>query len=229
MINKKQLSLILVIFSILTVIAGVLLWQDQRYNLIIILVLIASMLAFYFQYEYSSVKTREVVIVSIMIALAVVGRTLFILLPSVKPVSALIIILAVVFGSQDGFLAGSLSALLSDFVFGMGPWTPFQMIAWGLIGYLAGMFSKQLYQNQWLLYLYGLISGILFSLIMDLWSVLTIEQTFNLTRYLVTFLSSLPVTIIYMISNVVFLILLKTTMFRILQRVKVKYGIEEKD
>lgn len=229
MINKKQLSLILVIFSILTVIAGVLLWQDQRYNLIIILVLIASMLAFYFQYEYSSVKTREVVIVSIMIALAVVGRTLFILFPSVKPVSALIIILAVVFGSQDGFLAGSLSALLSDFVFGMGPWTPFQMIAWGLIGYLAGMFSKQLYQNQWLLYLYGLISGILFSLIMDLWSVLTIEQTFNLTRYLVTFLSSLPVTIIYMISNVVFLILLKTTMFRILQRVKVKYGIEEKD
>lgn len=229
MINKKQLSLILVIFSILTVIAGVLLWQDQRYNLIIILVLIASMMAFYFQYEYSSVKTREVVIVSIMIALAVVGRTLFILLPSVKPVSALIIILAVVFGSQDGFLAGSLSALLSDFVFGMGPWTPFQMIAWGLIGYLAGMFSKQLYQNQWLLYLYGLISGILFSLIMDLWSVLTIEQTFNLTRYLVTFLSSLPVTIIYMISNVVFLILLKTTMFRILQRVKVKYGIEEKD
>lgn len=229
MINKKQLSLILVIFSILTVIAGVLLWQDQRYNLIIILVLIASMMAFYFQYEYSSVKTREVVIVSIMIALAVVGRTLFILLPSVKPVSALIIILAVVFGSQDGFLAGSLSALLSDFVFGMGPWTPFQMIAWGLIGYLAGMFSKQLYQNQWLLYLYGLISGILFSLIMDLWSVLTIEQTFNLTRYLVTFLSSLPVTIIYMISNIVFLILLKTTMFRILQRVKVKYGIEEKD
>lgn len=229
MINKKQLSLILVIFSILTVIAGVLLWQDQRYNLIIILVLIASMMAFYFQYEYSSVKTREVVIVSIMIALAVVGRTLFILFPSVKPVSALIIILAVVFGSQDGFLAGSLSALLSDFVFGMGPWTPFQMIAWGLIGYLAGMFSKQLYQNQWLLYLYGLISGILFSLIMDLWSVLTIEQTFNLTRYLVTFLSSLPVTIIYMISNVVFLILLKTTMFRILQRVKVKYGIEEKD
>lgn len=229
MINKKQLSLILVIFSILTVIAGVLLWQDQRYNLIIILVLIASMMAFYFQYEYSSVKTREVVIVSIMIALAVVGRMLFILLPSVKPVSALIIILAVVFGSQDGFLAGSLSALLSDFVFGMGPWTPFQMIAWGLIGYLAGMFSKQLYQNQWLLYLYGLISGILFSLIMDLWSVLTIEQTFNLTRYLVTFLSSLPVTIIYMISNVVFLILLKTTMFRILQRVKVKYGIEEKD
>ncbi len=229
MINKKQLSLILVIFSILTVIAGVLLWQDQRYNLIIILVLIASMLAFYFQYEYSSVKTREVVIVSIMIALAVVGRMLFILLPSVKPVSALIIILAVVFGSQDGFLAGSLSALLSDFVFGMGPWTPFQMIAWGLIGYLAGMFSKQLYQNQWLLYLYGLISGILFSLIMDLWSVLTIEQTFNLTRYLVTFLSSLPVTIIYMFSNVVFLILLKTTMFRILQRVKVKYGIEEKD
>lgn len=229
MINKKQLSLILVIFSILTVIAGVLLWQDQRYNLIIILVLIASMMAFYFQYEYSGVKTREVVIVSIMVALAVVGRMLFILFPSVKPVSALIIILAVVFGSQDGFLAGSLSALLSDFVFGMGPWTPFQMIAWGLIGYLAGMFSKQLYQNQWLLYLYGLISGILFSLIMDLWSVLTIEQTFNLTRYLVTFLSSLPVTIIYMISNVVFLILLKTTMFRILQRVKVKYGIEEKD
>lgn len=227
MSKHNKIALISLIMAILTVIIGVLLWRDQQYNLIIMLLVVISWIPFYFKYELSHPKTREVVILAIMIALTTLARTLFILFPSFKPVSALVIIMAVVFGKQDGFLCGSLSALISDFVFGIGPWTPFQMFAWGLIGYLAGMFCRQLYQNKWLLYSYGAVAGIIFSMIMDLWSVLAIDNSFNLSRYLFTVIAALPVTITYIVSNIIFIFVFKDAMFKILQRVKIKYGIME--
>ena len=227
MSKHNKIALISLIMAILTVIIGVLLWRDQQYNMIIMLLVVISWIPFYFKYELSHPKTREVVILAIMIALTTLARTLFILFPSFKPVSALVIIMAVVFGKQDGFLCGSLSALISDFVFGIGPWTPFQMLAWGLIGYLAGLFCRQLYQNKWLLYGYGAMSGIIFSMIMDLWSVLAIDNSFNLSRYLFTVIAALPVTITYIVSNIIFIFVFKDAMFKILQRVKVKYGITE--
>lgn len=227
MSKHNKIALISLIMAILTVIIGVLLWRDQQYNLIIMLLVVISWIPFYFKYELSHPKTREVVILAIMIALTTLARTLFILFPSFKPVSALVIIMAVVFGKQDGFLCGSLSALISDFVFGIGPWTPFQMLAWGLIGYLAGMFCHQLYQNKRLLYSYGAVAGIIFSMIMDLWSVLAIDNSFNLSRYLFTVIAALPVTITYIVSNIIFIFVFKDAMFKILQRVKIKYGIME--
>lgn len=227
MSKHNKIALISLIMAILTVVVGVLLWRDQQYNLIIMLLVVISWIPFYFKYELSHPKTREVVILAIMIALTTLARTLFILFPSFKPVSALVIIMAVVFGKQDGFLCGSLSALISDFVFGIGPWTPFQMLAWGLIGYLAGMFCHQLYQNKWLLYSYGAVAGIFFSMIMDLWSVLAIDNSFNLSRYLFTVIAALPVTITYIVSNIIFIFVFKDAMFKILQRVKIKYGIME--
>lgn len=227
MSKRNKIALISLIMVVLAAVIGVLLWHDQQYNLIIMMLVVISWIPFYFKYELSHPKTREVVILAIMIALTTLARTLFILFPSFKPVSALIIIMAVVFGKQDGFLCGSLSALISDFIFGIGPWTPFQMLAWGLIGYLAGLFCRQLYQNKWLLYGYGAMSGIIFSMIMDLWSVLAIDNSFNLSRYLFTVIAALPVTITYIVSNIIFIFVFKDAMFKILQRVKVKYGITE--
>lgn len=227
MSRHNKIALISLIMAVLTVVIGVLLWRDQQYNLIIMLLVVISWVPFYFKYELSHPKTREVVILAIMIALTTLARTLFVLFPSFKPVSALVIIMAVVFGKQDGFLCGSLSALISDFIFGIGPWTPFQMLAWGLIGYLAGIFWRQLYQNKWLLYGYGVVAGIIFSMIMDLWSVLAIDNSFNLSRYLFTVITALPVTITYIVSNVMFIFLFKDAMFKILQRIKLKYGIME--
>ena len=227
MSKRNKIALISLIMAVLAAVIGVLLWHDQQYNLIIMMLVVISWIPFYFKYELSHPKTREVLILAIRIALTTLARTVFILFRSFKPVSALIIIMAVVFGKQDGFLCGSLSALISDFIFGIGPWTPFQMLAWGLIGYLAGLFCRQLYQNKWLLYGYGAMSGIIFSMIMDLWSVLAIDNSFNLSRYLFTVIAALPVTITYIVSNIIFIFVFKDAMFKILQRVKVKYGITE--
>lgn len=223
-ITKNMIILILVA---LIALVGVILFNDERYNLIIILLVTLSCLPFYFKYEHDKPKTREVIILTIMIALTVVSRIIFMITPSFKPVTVMVIICGIVFGRASGFMCGSLSALISDFVFGIGPWTPFQMLIWGIVGYVAGVFSKQLYKDKYLLYGYSIICGIGYSLVMDLWSVLAIEISFNFTRYLAIVLTSLPVMLVYIVSNIVFMFLLSKIMFQILKRVKVKYGIME--
>ena len=56
--------------------------------------------------------------------------------------SAIIIITAVAFGPEAGFLTGALTAFVSNFIFGQGPWTPWQMFTWGLVGFLAGILQN---------------------------------------------------------------------------------------
>ena len=76
----------------------------------------------------------------------VAGRAAFFMVPSFKPVVAVTIISAVCFGAESGFLVGALSMLSSNMLFGQGPWTPWQMFAAGIIGFLAGI----LFQKGWL-------------------------------------------------------------------------------
>ncbi|MCR4963803.1 MAG: ECF transporter S component [Firmicutes bacterium] len=79
--------------------------------------------------------------IAVMAALAVVGRTLFAIvpLPNFKPMTAVIMITAVSFGPEVGFLTGALAGFISNFIFGQGPWTPWQMFCWGGIGFLTGL------------------------------------------------------------------------------------------
>lgn len=116
---KKSIFILMVI--VLITILGTVLYKGEKYNLIIIASFALSCLPFYFKYENSKPKIREVVVLATMIALTVVSRTIFMLTPSFKPVTAMVIICGIVFGPASGFMCGSLSATLSDFVFGIGP------------------------------------------------------------------------------------------------------------
>ena len=75
-------------------------------------------------------------------AVASAGRVVFNFLPQIQPVTAIVIIMGVYCGKQTGFLTGSLCALVSNLFLGQGPWTPFQMLAWGLVGVLAAVLAK---------------------------------------------------------------------------------------
>ena len=65
------------------------------------------------------------------------------MLPQFKPVLALTIIAGVAFGGEVGFLVGAMTMLTSNMIFGQGPWTPWQMFAMGIIGFLAGVLFKK--------------------------------------------------------------------------------------
>lgn len=207
------------------VLCGAMLFEDRQYAWISLCVTVLSCIPLMFTFEKGRSDTKKLILIAVMTALSVVGRILFAPIPGFKPVTAVVVITAMYFGSEAGFITGAFSALISNFYFGQGPWTPFQMFAWGLIGLLAGLFAKPLKQHKAVLLLYGTFSGVLFSLLMDVWTVLWADGTFNLSRYAAAIIAAAPYTAEYAVSNVVFLFVLSKPIGKILDRIKTKYGI----
>lgn len=201
--------------------SGIFAYDGKLYFVISLLIVALSICFILMGYEKKVIKTRRMVIISIMIALSVVGR----FIPFFKPVTAITIITAMYLGGEAGFLVGALSALISNFYFGQGPWTVFQMLGWGLIGLFAGGISKWLRQSKTWLLVYGVGSGILFSAIMDIWTVLWYKGGFQMELYLAALVTALPHTILYAVSNGIFLYFMAKPFGDKLNRIKVKYGI----
>ena len=109
--------------------------------LLTLVVVLASIGVFFASYEASRPRLRDIMPTVVLAALAAAGRILFAPIPDFKPVSAIAIIAGVAFGRKSGFMVGALAALASNFFFGQGPWTPWQMYAWGLVGYGAGLLA----------------------------------------------------------------------------------------
>ena len=191
------------------------------YAVTALLAVILSLILFMAGFDKKRIGTRRLVITVIMTALSVVGR----FIPLIKPVTAFTILAGMYLGAEAGFLTGSLSAFLSNFYFGQGPWTPFQMFAWGMIGLLAGLMSDAFRRLPVLMYVYGFLSGALYSVVMDVWSVSMYGDGAFAARYMASFLSSLPFTLLYAVSNLIFLLLLAKPIGRKLTRIKKKYGV----
>ncbi len=118
-------------------------------------------------------RLRDTMPVAVLAALAVAGRILFAPIPDFKPVSAIAIIAGAVFGRRNGFMVGALAALVSNFFFGQGPWTPWQMYAWGMVGYGAGLLAQAgLFERPAAVYAYGFAAPFGFGFIMNAWSIL---------------------------------------------------------
>ena len=211
------------------IVLGAAVFSERAYALVTLCGAVLICLPFFWRFERRSVPAAELVMVALLIAIAVVSRSLFALLPHVKPVAAIVILAGLYFGGEDGFMVGAMTAVLSNFHFGQGMWTPFQMLAWGVVGLLAGILAKPLKKHVWLLALYGAFAGVLFSAIMDVWTVLWYGQGFSLARYVATVAVSLPATVTYVVSNVVFLVLFYVPLGRVLTRARVKYGLKSKE
>lgn len=200
---------------------GTLVFDEKKHLFISFFVAVLSVLLFLSGFEKKATGTRRMVIVAVMIALCVVGR----FIPFFKPITAITVITAIYLGGESGFLVGSLSALLSNFYFGQGPWTAFQMLAWGLIGLVAGFLSNPLRKSRAALLTYGVLSGVVFSLIMDIWTVLWYNDNFDLTLYLAALATALPHTALYSVSNFIFLWFMAKPFGDKMNRIKNKYGI----
>lgn len=198
----------------------------QNYNLISIIFVLIACVPFYLTYEKREGSIRRMVLIAVMTAIAVSGRCLFVALPGFKPVTAIVTLSGIFMGAQSGFLVGSLSAIISNIFFGQGPWTPYQMLAWGLIGMLAGLPGlKMLLRKKVPLAIFGVFSGIFYTVVLNIWSVISIDSTWNWSRYLTAFGTSAPITAVYMISNVVFLLLTIKPIGEKLNRMQIKHGI----
>ncbi|GEK34278.1 ECF transporter S component [Kurthia sibirica] len=226
--KKKQLLSLILLFIVipLILIVGVTLFNDGKYTIISIIVVLIACIPFFLSFERRKPNAREILVIAVMSAISVAGRAAFAWLPGFKPVTAFAAITGFKLGPEAGFLTGAVSAITSNILFGQGPWTPFQMFTWGILGYAAGLLGKTFLMNyKATLIVYGIIAGVLFSLIMDIWTVMSYDGSFNWTRYFAAAGTALPFTFMYALSNVVFLLLMYKPIGDKLERIKVKYGI----
>lgn len=203
------------------VIVGALVLDEKRHLLVSFGMACMALLLFLTGFEKKKTGGRRMVIVSVMTALCIVGR----FIPLFKPITALTVITAMYLGGEAGFLVGALAAVLSNFYFGQGPWTAFQMLAWGFIGLAAGWLAPWLKKHRWLLLTYGVLAGVAFSLMMDVWTVLWVGGSFDWGLYAASVVTALPYTALYAVSNFVFLFFLAKPFGEKLERVKRKYGV----
>lgn len=226
-IIKRAVTLTVVFLLIpLTVALGVWLFGDRKFNVISAAVAFLSCVPFFIRFERGKNGARELAVIAVMTAFSVVGRLVFAPLPGFKPVTAFTVISGVALGPEGGFLVGSLTAVVSDFFFGQGPWTPFQMFSWGILGFLSGVLLFRANKKSLaVICLLGAAGGAVFSLIMDIWTTLSLDGGFVWRRYAANVFAGLPFMGIYALSNVVFLLLLAKPFLSKLERIKTKYGI----
>ncbi|MBO0467528.1 ECF transporter S component [Enterococcus plantarum] len=227
--NKKINPIVIrSVFAGILIFIGIALFQASQYQVISMLLVIVACIPIYYRYEKKQLNIKELVMIAVVTAIAVLGRFLFYMVPAITPMTAIIIICGICLGSEVGFLVGSLSAITSNMLFGQGPWTPFQMFSWGMIGFLAGLpwMQKVLGKNYWFLALYGIFAGLFFSFFMDVWTVFSIDRTFSWQRYLALLLTAVPYTVSYCFANAFFSCLLFRIIQTKLQRILTKYDIK---
>lgn len=226
--NSIASAAIFLILMPLTVFAGLYFFEDRKYYFISVIMIVESMLAFALNFEQRKPKAREIVILAVIVALAVAGRAAFFWIPQFKPVAAIVIISGAAFGGEAGFLVGALSAFISNMIFGQGPWTPWQMLALGIIGYLSGLlFSKgRFVKSKIALCLFGAFSTyLIYGGLMNVSTVLTYQSNPSIEMFLTTFIQALPFDLVHTGATIIFLAVLSNPMMDKLSRIKIKYGL----
>lgn len=213
-----------------TVFVGVFYLEDHKYYFISLLVMLESMLPFFLVFEGRKPQARELVIIAVLCALGVAGRAIFAPLPQFKPVMAITILSGVAFGGETGFLVGAVTMLLSNMLFTQGPWTPWQMFAMGVIGFLAGvLFRKGLLRRTRLaLSIFGaLCAVIIYGGIMNPASAIMWQNEINWKIILAYYATGFPFDLVQAAATALFLWFLSRPMLEKLDRIKVKYGLVE--
>lgn len=210
---------------------GVAVWDNRKYFLISILILILSMLPFFLSFERRKPSVRELVTLAAMIAIGVAGRAAFYMVPQFKPSAAITIITGAAFGAGPGFVAGAMIAFVSNFIFGQGPWTPWQMEAMGVIGFLAGLlFYRRDGRLPKLvpLVIYGAAAAFLvYGIIADTSTIFTANSQVSWQTLLAAYSSGIVFNLIHAAATAIFLLILARPLLKKLNRIRVKYGILE--
>ena len=229
-ITRRQIAAlaIMLVFSAALLLAETYLWQNRQYYLSSVILLILAIAMFFARFERRRPQVREIVILAVMTALAVAGRAAFYWAPQFKPVCAIVILTAVAFNAEEGFMTGAAAGLISNFFFGQGPWTPWQMLGFGLVGFVGGVLFSGRRARLVPLLIYGFLSVfVLYGVLLDTASMLMYNAAPSWQLWLATCASGVVFNLIHACSTAVFLLVLYKPLLSKLARVKEKYGLLE--
>ena len=205
---------------------GITLGNDRKYYIVSLGIIVCTMLPFFMVFEDRKPQARELIIIAVLSAIGVAGRAAFFMLPQFKPVVAIVIISAVCFGAEAGFLVGAMTGFVSNFFFAQGPWTPWQMFSWGMIGFLSGfLIKKNIINNKTKLYIFGSLTGFIYGWIMNIWTATGTMYEFSWASFFGLYIASFFPDLTHSIATVIFLRFLYDPWRAKLKRVKLKFGL----
>ncbi len=228
--KKRLLSVIRIMLPIicaalvLSMIVGA--YDMRKYYIISFAVAIISIGFFFVRFEGRKPRSRDIVIPAVLTGIAVASRLIFFALPQFKPIAAVVIIAGVAFGAETGFMTGSLSMLVSNMFLGQGPWTPWQMLGLGLVGFLAGLiFRSDAMKRPWIMAAYGFLSIIaVYGFIADTYSAFGFMYELSIESILATYIAGLPFNAVLAFCTALSLFIFGRPVIKKLERVKRKYG-----
>lgn len=181
----------------------------------------------YFYFEKSKKGIKDIAVIATLGSFAAVSRVPFVVIPNVQPVTFIVVLAGSVFGSYTGFLIGTIAAFVSNIFLGQGPWTPWQMIAWGIAGAVGGIFKKKKLSVEAFAIL-CFLTGFIYGFIMNLWCVLGFVKTINFTSIALTYLNAIPFDLAHAVGNILFAIVFYDKFYNILARFYRKVNYIEK-
>lgn len=204
--------------------------KGRWYYLISTMIIIELMLPFFFRFEARRPQARELVILTVMAALAAVSRVVFAFSPYLKTITGIIMITGIAFGPEAGFLTGAVAAFASNFFFSQGPWTPWQMFAYGFGGFFAGLIfhRRRQWAKPWVLAVFGFCT-ILFVVgpLLDSCTVFTVLSKFTAKNVLAIYASGIGYNLTHGIGAALTLFFVSRPLLQKLDRLQTKYGILE--
>lgn len=209
---------------------------DRKYYLSSLVIIVLTLAAFFLHFEKRRPQAREVVVLSVMSALAVASRAVFAAIPHFKPMMGIVMLTGIAFGPEAGFLCGAVSGFVSNFIFGQGPWTPWQMLAYGVGGLLAGLLArwgvvKKVPTKGKDFAVLGIIGFLTIVLIvgplLDTSTLFTMSNKVSSVSAAAIYLSGLPVNLVHGVATLLTMVLLGKPLLEKLQRIQIKYGMME--
>ena len=237
-LNKKKLHWKMILGRCLILLGGPAMlfffWKigARRFYLCSMAMVIMAMVPFFLRFEKRKPQARELVTIAVMCAIAVASRAAFAMIPFFKPIVGIVMIVGMEFGAEAGFLAGAISAFVSNFFFGQGMWTPWQMFAYGIGGFLAALFYRwgiigerdrfQRIVNP--IFGFAAIIGVV-GPILDVSSILSMGDEITMGWAVSTLLAGFEVNVVHGVATALTLFFLCKPMMEKLNRIKVKYGM----
>ncbi|MBO7252217.1 MAG: ECF transporter S component [Oscillospiraceae bacterium] len=203
--------------------------SGKSYYLVSTMIVMELLVPFFLSFEGRKPQARELVLLSVMCALAVAARVA-VPIPNFKAIFGMIMIAGIAFGPESGFLVGAVAALASNFFFTQGPYTPWQMMAYGVGGMLAGLLFRKgrLPRKPLVMAVAGFICiTVIVGPLLDTCTLFLAPVTMRLETVLAIYLSGMPGNISQGISTFLVLMLLGKAFLEKLDRIQVKYGLLE--
>lgn len=202
-------------------------FSSKNYLACAVVIILLSLVPFFAWFEKRKIKTSEIVTVAMMIAVSIAGRTAFVFVPQIKPMCALVIVSAIAFGPNVGFITGAVSMFVSNFIFGQGIFTPPQMLGMGLVGFLSAVifYEKKYATNRILVSVVGaVLCFAVYGFIVDSYNVMLLAD-YSKEAVFAVFGSGISFNLIHAGTTALVLFFINKPMNDKFSRLRTKYGI----